>query len=92
MIKRFDAVAGANFRLALHRLRQFSGLMPHAKAPMRQCAKRWRHLTRAKRNSNSDMCLRRKSYPLALGALAPWREQFFSLDSWQDLAGFRWTP
>jgi len=35
-IKHFDAVAGANFRLALHRLKQFSGLMPHAKPPMRQ--------------------------------------------------------
>jgi hypothetical protein len=25
----------------------------------------------------------------ALGALAAWREQFFSLDSWQDLAELR---
>jgi hypothetical protein len=36
MIKRFDVVVGANFRLALHRLRRFSGYMPHAKPPMRQ--------------------------------------------------------
>ena len=36
LIKRFDAVTGANVRLALHRLRQFSGLLSHAKAPMRQ--------------------------------------------------------